>query len=174
MPHTLNCICVSLFKIQISYLNFKAVLALPKTTCSAQTHKNIPKFHLNCLEHSICTSLDCLRKMCGYAPAWYSGKQVSSSLYEATFSQYLINLVKLTLDGTMGPKRIWTSQSWIFHVYLKYYLSNLRFMVGCLSQRDPLKCLMFRSGQSTLFNQSTTFNVPNVSTGHMVYNPAYT
>ena len=99
--------------------------------------------------------------MCGYVPARYSGKQVSSSLYEATFSQYLINLVKLTLDGTMGPKRIWTSQSWIFHVYLKYYLSNLRFMVGCLSQRDPLKCLMFRSGQSTLFNQSTTFNVPH-------------
>ena len=49
---------------------------------------------------------DCLRKMCGYVPARYSGKQVSSSLYEATFSQYLINLVKLTLDGTMGPKKM--------------------------------------------------------------------
>ena len=27
--------------IQISYLNFKVVLALPKTACSAQTHKSI-------------------------------------------------------------------------------------------------------------------------------------
>ena len=35
----LNCICVSLN--QISYLNFKAVLALPKMTRSAQTHKSI-------------------------------------------------------------------------------------------------------------------------------------
>ena len=45
-----------------------------------------------------------LEKMFGYAPVRYSGKQESSSLYEATFSQYLINLVKLTSDGTMGPK----------------------------------------------------------------------
>ena len=36
MPHTLNCRCVSL-----SYLNFKAVLALPKSARSAQTHKSI-------------------------------------------------------------------------------------------------------------------------------------
>ena len=35
--------------IQISYLNFKAVLALPKMAGSAQTHK----FHLNCSEQSI-------------------------------------------------------------------------------------------------------------------------
>ena len=43
------------------YLNFiiefEAVLALPKMARSAQTHKSIPKFHLNCLEHSICISL---------------------------------------------------------------------------------------------------------------------
>ena len=38
LPHTLNLIFVGLFK---SYLNFKAVLALPKTARSAQTHKSI-------------------------------------------------------------------------------------------------------------------------------------
>ena len=36
-------------------MNFKAVLVLPKTASSAQTQKY--KFHLNCLEHSICISL---------------------------------------------------------------------------------------------------------------------
>ena len=38
-------------------MNFKAVLALPKMARSAQTHKSIGKFHLNCLEHSICISM---------------------------------------------------------------------------------------------------------------------
>ena len=41
----------------MSYLNFKAVLALLKTARSAQIHKSTFKFHLNCLEHSICISL---------------------------------------------------------------------------------------------------------------------
>ena len=40
LPNTLNCVCVSLFEFQ-TYLNLKAVLALPKTAHSAQTHKSI-------------------------------------------------------------------------------------------------------------------------------------
>ena len=67
---------------------------------------------------SFCFFWDCLRKMCGYVPARYSGKQVSSSLYEATFSQYLINLVKLTLDGTMGPKKIYELCNHEFSTYI--------------------------------------------------------
>ena len=39
LPHTLNCMCVSLFKFHI--WNFRAVLALPKTARSAETHKSI-------------------------------------------------------------------------------------------------------------------------------------
>ena len=38
LPHTLNCICVL---IQISYLNLRVVLELPKMARSAQTHKGI-------------------------------------------------------------------------------------------------------------------------------------
>ena len=42
LPHTLKYLCVSLFRpIWISYLHFKAVLALPKTACSTQTHVSI-------------------------------------------------------------------------------------------------------------------------------------
>ena len=41
---------------ELAYLNFKAVLALPKMARSAQTHKKY-KFHLTCLEHSICIVL---------------------------------------------------------------------------------------------------------------------
>ena len=51
----LNCIMYVL--AYLSYLNFKAVLALPKMARFAQTHKSTYKFHLNCLEHSICISL---------------------------------------------------------------------------------------------------------------------
>ena len=40
LPHTLICICNSLFKFCV-YLNFKAVLALPIMAHSAQTHKSI-------------------------------------------------------------------------------------------------------------------------------------
>ena len=47
----LNCIMYVL--AYLSYLNFKAVLALPKMARFAQTHKSKYKFHLNCLEHSI-------------------------------------------------------------------------------------------------------------------------
>ena len=39
LPHTLNCMCVSLFLN--SYLNFRAVLVLPKTAGSVQTHKSM-------------------------------------------------------------------------------------------------------------------------------------
>ena len=59
VAYTIDCVCskmlndglnhglfLSLFKlipyhIHISYLNFKAVLAMPKTACSTQTHKSI-------------------------------------------------------------------------------------------------------------------------------------
>ena len=47
--------------IWISYLNFEAVSALPKTAHSAQTHESIS---LNCLEHYICISLH---------PSWNKG-----------------------------------------------------------------------------------------------------
>ena len=40
LPHILNCMCVRLFKFH-KYLNFGAVLELPKTAGSAQTHKSI-------------------------------------------------------------------------------------------------------------------------------------
>ena len=43
------------YPIQISYLNFRAVLGLPKTAGSAQTNKSM-SFE-NCLELSICISL---------------------------------------------------------------------------------------------------------------------
>ena len=42
--------------VSISYLNFRAVLVLPKTAGSAQTQKSMYEFHLNCLE-PICISL---------------------------------------------------------------------------------------------------------------------
>ena len=61
-----------------SYLNFKAVLALPKTTRSAQTHKSICKLHLNCLEHSICISL---------AKEWIS--KLSDSKWTRTFNRII-------------------------------------------------------------------------------------
>ena len=53
--------CVTFIKcpihwIWISYLNFKAVLVLPKMAGSAQTHKSI-SFIWICLEHSIFISL---------------------------------------------------------------------------------------------------------------------
>ena len=40
LPHTLNCMCVSLY-ILISYQNFGAFLVLPKTAGSAQAHKSM-------------------------------------------------------------------------------------------------------------------------------------
>ena len=53
LPHTLNCICVSLFKFHIWILEqFQCCQkrpALPRHTKY--------EFHFNCLEHSICISL---------------------------------------------------------------------------------------------------------------------
>ena len=57
-----QCMCCQ--PIQISYLNLKAVLALPKTIpVCPDTEKY--RFHLNCLEHSICISLTT-----GYYVVW--------------------------------------------------------------------------------------------------------
>ena len=41
LPHTLNCMFVNCQSIQISCLNFRPVLVLPKTAGSAQTHKSM-------------------------------------------------------------------------------------------------------------------------------------
>ena len=38
VPHTSNCMCVSLFKF---HMNLRAVLVRPKTAGSAQTHKSM-------------------------------------------------------------------------------------------------------------------------------------
>ena len=60
LPHTLNCICVSLFKF--SYFNFKAVLALPKTARSAQTHKSVSFIWIVCICISLMATKDVIHQ----------------------------------------------------------------------------------------------------------------
>ena len=84
LPHTLNCICVSLFRFQIWIL--EQFLCRPKRPALPRHIKYY--FHLNCLEHSICIPLNKISSLKSCPTTKKMINVYTNSLVNATFGSW--------------------------------------------------------------------------------------